>query len=154
MSITCEGYYKSDGDLPCSHYLKGNLDEAGFCNRKESFRCIEAIKAYLPNFTQSSFKMFRQFPYKYLLTYIYGFKPHDHTLPDPMKAGSIWDAFKDSRYSLSRFDLPPLIKKYRIQLQLEAKLTALMKAYYELEIDTNLDNPEAQKHIAWECGDI
>ncbi len=155
MSITCEGYFKSDSDLPCTHYLKGHLEEAGFCKRKESFRCIEAIKHYLPNFTQSAFKTFSQCNYKYLLSYIYGFRPHDHTLPDAIKAGIIWDDFKETWYTHRPSNFTQLVKQYRIPQQLEAKLQALIRAYWEFGIDNPLKySPETQKHIAWDCGDI
>jgi hypothetical protein len=155
--ITCEGYFKSDSDLPCTHYLKGHFEEAGFCKRKESFRCIEAIKHYLPNFTQSAFKTFSQCNYKYLLSYIYGFRPHDHTLPDAIKAGTVWDAFKDAFYTNSDFDITPYIKRYQIKPQLQAKVEALTECYISLEVDAKqnfISAPETQKHIAWDCGDI
>jgi len=154
IPITCESHYKSDNNLPCTHYLKGHLDEAGFCKKKESFRCLEAIKHYLPNLTQSAAKTFMQCPEKYLLSYIYGIRPHDHTLPDPIKAGSTWDGFKDARYSNSPFNILPYINKYQIKPQLQTKIEALIQVYDDLEIDADMETPQTQKHIAWDCGDI
>jgi hypothetical protein len=119
-------------DSKCKHYLSSNIKgEAGFCNLPRKFRCEEAMKYYNPTMTQSALKSYMQCPYKYHLHYNLGVKRKDEHLPEPIKAGILWDTWMTGDVST----LPALVERYQVDWRLESKLRALVKAFQELEIE-------------------
>lgn len=127
-------FQKDAPGLPCAHYLKANPNEAGFCAKPNEFRCIEALKHYLPSFTQSGIKSFIQCRWKYYLQYILGWNIRDDKMPEPLMSGCIWDNFIDHYVSGTQFSMDEMEEKYHPSMYLKAKLQALMRAIKTFDI--------------------
>lgn len=132
-------------DSPCRYYIDGDLNEPGFCKKSSIFRCIEALKSYLPHLTQSALKSFIQCKYKYYLSYILGIQVFDHHLPLLVKLGAIWDKFVDAKVSgkpFKRSTFSELIDRYQIYDTDASRLTALFKAAKEIGINFGEGAPQ------------
>jgi len=161
MKITCDRWVapKPPDTSPCKNYIRPiKAGEAGLCSLPSKFRCVEALKKFSPTLSQSSAKTFAQCHYKYYLTKVLGYKPHDHMLPLPIKLGAIWDKFIESRVDKSDkrpvFKLKSFIDKYRLWDSDVSRIVALMKAFYELDLNIFGSNPIPQQPIAVELGNL
>lgn len=156
MSITCDRWVKSPNS-PCKNYLPTTKPkEAGLCTLSSKFRCIESLKKYAPTLSQSSAKTFAQCHYKYYLSKVLGIRPHDHMMPNPIKLGAIWDGFIESRVQRKSFDMKPLVEKYRLWDSDVSKLSALIRAFDNLDFFQTIFGPDPipQEPIAVELGDL
>ena len=129
-----------DDNKPCKHYIEGNKDETGFCKTSHHFRCIEALKHYLPHVTQSALKTLMQCPYKYYLSYIEGIQVYDEALPNPIKYGAIWDTVLDCFVTNENYDLYKMADQYQLFPKDVARIQALINAFDKLDIDLNPTN--------------
>ncbi len=132
----------------CDHYIEGKIDglgnelEAGFCRLPKEFRCIESLKHHLPRVSHSSRKSFIQCRMKYYYNQIEGRVLLPHRQTDAIKAGAIWDKFLELKHEgkPTKETIHKLFVKYKVSPVLEAKLTAIIKAYITLEIEHNEPN--------------
>ena len=137
-------------ELPCKHYIDPFHDtEAGFCSTKKIFRCIESLKTHLPTLTQSAVKAFCSCKESFRLQYIKGINALREELPNPVKMGSIWDAYIDSHVSKSTFHLTDLVEKYQVYPSDVAKLKALARAFRKIGFNLRSSDAQTQYKITY-----
>ena len=126
-------------DLPCLFYIRAtNPKEPGFCKQETRFRCTEAMKKKLPAISYSRLSEFIHCKLRYYHAVVKGLEVRPQYLPEGIKLGRVWDGFIRSRYE-EGYDYLSGIQTLQLSPESQAKLSALMRAYQELEISTSND---------------
>lgn len=141
--MQCNQRIKPPGrSSPCTSYIHPlNNTEPGFCSKPTQFRCIEACNHKLPRLSYSAIQdwvVCRRF---YWLSRIKGIEPRPQQQPTAMKLGKAWDRFIAHLYDHlgQQYDLSNLDHLEERQITI---LTALMRAYKDLEINSDYTNPD------------
>jgi hypothetical protein len=141
--MQCNQRIKPDnGRSPCVSYIRPIDDtEPGFCVKPTQFRCIEACNHKLPRISYSAIEDWVKCRRFFWLSRIKGIEPKPDQLPSPLKLGKIWDRFISHQYDHlgQRYDLPEDIY---IDDRQAAILTSLMRAYKDLEINSDYKTPD------------
>lgn len=131
---------------PCKHYLRlPDSSEPGLCNLDHIFHCTEALKSKLPSLSVSSAKDYISCRMKYFYHKIQGIESIPSKLPIPMKAGRIWDEYMNLTYSgpdASNESFEKALSDTQLSDQSAAQVQALIYAFQELEIHTDLCKPQ------------
>ncbi len=134
---TCQMLSPGDGK-PCRHYIRpDNPGEPGFCQQATRFFCIEAMKRKLPAIAYSHLSDFISCKLRYYHSVIQGLQVRPKCLPEAMKLGKGWGSF--IRHLYDGTDYQAEIQSLELSPEQQAKLSALMRAYQDLEIQTNTD---------------
>jgi hypothetical protein len=135
---TCQMLTPDDG-LPCRHYIKPNKkDEPGFCQQPTQFFCTEAMKHKLPAISYSRLTDFIHCKMRYHHGVVEGLKVTPRNLPEAIKLGIAWDAFIRNLHD-GEFNHLEKIQSLSLTPQQLAKISALMRAYQDLEIPSRTD---------------
>ena len=130
MNKPCFHRVAKESGKSCLHYLSPRQKgECGFCGIKEEFLCKEALKHLTPHISYSAVRTLNQCPWKFYLTYMKGWKIRDHAMPDPMKAGTVWDGWLGADKIIYEDK-----KKYQVNDVLWAKLRAMFRAYRDFKL--------------------
>ena len=125
--------------LPCRFYLRpANADEPGFCRQETRFFCTESLRHKLPSFSYSSVTDFIHCKMRYFYRKIQTLELKPQHLPEAMKFGRVWDAFMRTHFE-EWYDYIPVIQEVQMTPSQAARISALMRAYQDLEIKPNKD---------------
>jgi len=142
----CQHLTPGDG-LPCRYYIRPIVkEEPGFCQRPDTFRCVEAMKHKLPAISYSSLTDFIACRRRYYHRTVEGLQVKPQHLPESAKLSKGWDLFSRAMHEPG-FDYLPGIQELQFTPEQNAKLSALMRAYEDLEIDHNPDEARCQYEV-------
>jgi hypothetical protein len=94
------------------------------------------MKKKLPSISYSRMVDFIHCKKRYYHSVIEGFELKPQYLPEPLKLGRAWDAFTRHLYD-SGYDYQQIIEPLQLNDNQQAKLSGLMRAYYDLDFQTN-----------------
>lgn len=115
----------------CLHYLSPrHPGTCGFCGLKDEFLCTEALKKLTPHLSYSAVRTLNQCPWKFYLTYMLGYKIKDAAMPEPMKAGTVWDNWLGAGKIVY-----PDKERYEVSDYLWARLRGLWRAYKQFNLE-------------------
>lgn len=123
---------------PCKHYIRDEKGKPGFCSQGTRFHCTEAMKKFLPAFSYSSLTDFISCKLKYYYRKVQGIQIKPQHMPAPMKLGRAWDLFIRHQYDGTEYT--DKVKQLQLSPEQLAKLSALMRAYDDLEIQIDTEN--------------
>lgn len=139
--ITCAFYFPQEGRF-CSHYVDPyTIGECGFCTLPKKFRCEEELKTKQPPLSVSAINDWISCKMKYKFHYLDGIRVRDEFLGNALKHGKAWDSFMNytsmnvSEEFMAEM-LTELAEQYKMESYHRAILSALMKAFIDLEIVT------------------
>jgi hypothetical protein len=125
---------------PCRHYIRPNkAEEPGFCLQPNRFRCIEALKVKLQAISYSSLTDFIHCKLRYKHRIIDGLEMKPQHLPEPLKLGTAWDIVIRSLYN-KVYEVSTELQPLQLDPMQMAKISALARAYRDLEIQIKTDN--------------
>jgi len=137
MSITCDRH-EPDSLEPCKYYVRpDNKGEAGFCKLPSKFRCTEAVKRKCPRLSHSSIQDFIRCKRLYYYKHILGLRVKSTNMSVPVKLGSIWDAYIQTKLNPScdtSADPFLMIEELQVQPHDAARIMALIRAYEKLGV--------------------
>ena len=139
--IICEFYIpNSDNNDHCVHYIAPVADPIGLCKQSGKFQCVQDLYDHLPSLSHSSRMQWSHCRFAWYLSKIVGVEIRDHHLPFLMKAGAIWDEFQQAIYKGEKFkaEFNELSKKYALWPEEQAKIYALIKAWFTIGFNLNL----------------
>lgn len=126
--------------LPCLFYIRStNSGGPGFCKQKTRFFCTESMKHKLPSFSYSSVTDFIHCKMRYFYRVIQALQVKSQHLPEAIKFGRAWDSFTRSQFE-DGYDHLSVIQQLQMSPEQTARISALMRAYVELEIKNNRDD--------------
>ena len=117
---------------PCRHYIPPSQSgTAGFCKLPSRFHCEEALKHHLPAISQSTVTDFMSCRLKYYFRKIMKVERVPGKLPDPIKAGALWDTWNNSVHLEQNVCqvMDAVIEEYEISPFLVARVRALTRAF-------------------------
>ena len=122
---------------PCVHLLRSEKPgHPSFCNWPGGWTCIEWLKRNLNEIDYSSVQAFIQCRQKYNLKKVKGLQVKPEHQPEPLKLGKAWDEFMRGQYE-PEYDYSQQIVQLGLNEVAWAKISALMRASSELEIQTD-----------------
>ena len=123
-----------DDSLPCLFFIRPtNSEEPGLCKQETRFFCTESMKHKLPSLSYSSVTDFIHCKMRYFYRVIQGLQVKPRYLPEALKLGRAWDAFIRCQFE-DGYDYLPVIEELQMTAEQTARISALMRAYRELEI--------------------
>lgn len=170
---------KNRGENPagCINYIDSEPGSCGLCKLPSRFLCIVDLEKHLPTISHSARKTFARCRQAYYFNYVCGISPKRTESSTPIKLGSIWSMFVNSRYNdgivprlqkTSSKDMPFVGKKfksvfwdicasYELDEYDSAKIYAVCKAFMTLKMSIDLNGFEAfekEFHIVTESAII
>jgi len=104
----------------------------GFCKRPGAYRCVADVTRTIP-LSHSSSGDFLICHYYYMLKKLLGIEMRPPFLPNPVKAGKLWDTIIQKHYGAT-VNIKQTIDEYEMDPYVVAKVRALYHAYKELEL--------------------
>ena len=149
LRSTCKLFIPdSTGSKLCIHYIPPyQVGECGFCDCPTIFRCHEELKQKQPSLSHSAVQTWTACKMAYYYYYVLGIRIKAEHLPKVMKMGSIWDKFIEVQHFGNMDDVIDLKQKYNLEELESAKLSALMDAYKDLEIGSNITLGQPQLEV-------
>lgn len=154
--MNCEFRKKNGNGKSCTHYIPSDKQEPGFCRRPTQFICIEAMKSMAkqdiyPHISYSALQNFIRCKIKFYKANILGIEVRPEHKSEPLKLGTVWDKFIDNSYAgtFPMHGIGELIEEHQIPDYQAAKLSALFRAFKDLEIKTPREGLLGSQYEIW-----
>ncbi|MBP1736100.1 MAG: hypothetical protein H6Q53_2387 [Deltaproteobacteria bacterium] len=132
-------YIDPGNGLPCVHLLRSEKPgHPSFCNLPGAWVCTEWLRRNLDEVSYSSAQDFIRCRQRYYLRYVKGLKLKPEHLPEAIKLSKGWKEFMRGQYQPG-YDHSKDIGKLGLNETQWAKLSALMRAFNELEMGIKKD---------------